>query len=145
MPSPITENRNKDYQLQQSVDERQIFINNGYLHKQSTTNINNRNNCNNIDSNGIAIMDDATGILLEEKNSNGPTKPIIVNFGPTGTTTTRTSSIVTGRTLSIVALCKESKIRNSLLIAAGILIIVGAVIGGLIIYVTSRPECSSGK
>lgn len=141
MPSPIIENRNKDYQL--PVDERQLFINNGYLHTGSA---NNRNNCNSVD-NGIA-MDDATGILLEEKNANGPSKPIIVNFGPTGTTTRTAvggSASAGRRTLSVAALCKEAKSRNSLLIAAGVLIVLGAVCGGLVIYLIGGPECSGGE
>lgn len=141
MPSPITENRNKDYQL--PIDERQLFINNGYLHTGSA---NNRNNCNSVD-NGIA-MDDATGILLEEKNANGPSKPIIVNFGPGGTTTRTAvggSTSAGRRTLSIVTLCKEAKSRNSLLLAASVLIVLGAVFGGLLIYSVSGSACSDGK
>lgn len=119
MPSPIIENRNKDFQ----TDEQQKSPYNGFLRPPS---------CNAENGNS---MDET--ILLEDRNLNNcpTTKSMVVNFGPSGTTTTRTTmSSARNNSYSFKSVYKVPELRNRLLILAVAFTVLGAAFGALTIY-----------
>lgn len=129
MPSPIVENRNKDYDVSDQQQQQQKSANNGFIRNQ------NRNG-----ENGGDV--ESMGVLLEDRTiNNGPSpRPMIVNFGPGATTRTSIP-----RQYTFGSVYKEPQLRNRLLILAVAFMVVGAAIGALTIYFAGNQTCLQGK
>lgn len=132
MPSPMLENHNKDFQLEAGGDEAQKTANNGFLWNTGRS----------VGGENGGADVDVTGVLLEDRSlSHGPTtKPMIVNFGPTGATT-RTSI---SRHYTLGSVYKEPRLRNRLIVLAVAFMVLGAAFGALTIYFAGSPNCLQG-
>lgn len=130
----MVENHNKDFQLDAGGDEAQKTANNGFLWNTGRSGEN---------GGGGGQDVDVTGVLLEDRSlNNGPsTKPMIVNFGPTGATT-RTSI---SRHYTLGSVYKEPRLRNRLIVLAVAFMVLGAAFGALTIYFAGTPSCLQGK
>lgn len=139
MPSPCVNDTNHQASKE---DARQTFVNNGYLRTATVSGLPMSHHRNNSSTENGLAMDEATGVLLEEKNLNGPpsSKSVIVNFGPGSMTRTSVA-----KSLSVRGVCHEPELRKIVLIIVVVSIIIGALFGALISYLSSTESCDNGK